>query len=148
MNAKIYGVPITYNLGHMSLASGTCVFTIENFISLLKHPLFTILPKDGARITYSKGCRICRCLGKACPARWQATQIVEQNPKTRREDEEREGARGGRTRAWIRVSYWDLGFEMLIPAKLRTKVTCERGHRLGFQFGIWILGLKFRPNCV
>jgi hypothetical protein len=86
---------------------------------------------------------MCGCLGKACPAQWQATQnrgTKSQNQTWRR--------RGGRARARIRVSYWDLGFETSIPAELRTKVACERGHRLGFLFGIWILGPRFRPNCV
>jgi hypothetical protein len=72
-------------------------------------------------------------------------EIVEQNPKTTREDGER--ARRGE-RARIRVSYWDLGFETSIPAEQRTKVACERGDGLGFHFGICILGPRFRANCV
>ncbi len=35
-----------------------------------------------------------------------------------------------------------------ITYKLDHKVACERGHRLGFLFGIWILGPQFQPNCI
>ncbi len=73
---------------------------------------------------------------------------MEQKFKTRREDGEGESEMGKNAHAGIRVSHWDLGFETLTPAELQTDIACEKRHKVGFLFGIWILGPRFWPNCV